>query len=56
MTAQRSQVVVVSHAPALVDALQQLPACHSIALEKKLGQTVVTGEDRSDISWHRPAR
>ena len=34
--AERSQVVVVSHAPALIDALQQLPECHSITLEKTI--------------------
>jgi predicted ATPase len=41
--AERSQVVVVSHASALIDALQQRPDCRSIALEKKLGQTVGPG-------------
>jgi hypothetical protein len=34
-------VVVVSHAPALIDALQQLPECHSITLEKTFGQTTL---------------
>jgi hypothetical protein len=43
--AERSQVVVVSHAPTLVDALQQLPECHSIALEKEFGQTVLVVDD-----------
>src|SRR6185295_13212989 len=32
--AERAQVLVVSHATALVDALQQLAECHSITLEK----------------------
>ena len=55
-TAQRSQVVVVSHAPALTDALQHLPECHAIALEKTFGQTVLAGEDRRESSWRWPAR
>jgi predicted ATPase len=55
-TAERSQVIVVSHALALVDALQQLPECHSIALEKKFGQTVLAGDDREPVGWHWPAR
>jgi predicted ATPase len=54
-TAQRSQVLVVSHAPALVDALQQLPACHSITLQKSFGQTSVAGDDHN-AAWQWPAR
>ncbi len=53
--AQRSQVIVVSHATALIDELQQLPQCNSITLEKKLGQTV-TGNDESRPAWSWPAR
>lgn len=49
--AERSQVRVVSHAPPLVDALQQLPECHSLALEKKFGQTALTGDGCSGSSW-----
>jgi predicted ATPase len=54
--AERSQVVVVSHAPTLVDALQQLPECHSIALEKKFGQTRLAGDDEPCARWEWPAR
>jgi predicted ATPase len=53
---ERSQVIVVSHAPALVDALQQLPACHSIALEKKFGQTILVGDGEAGARWEWPAR
>jgi predicted ATPase len=53
--AARSQVIVVSHAPALIDALQQLPECRSIVLEKPFGQTAVAG-DRHSPSWQWPAR
>lgn len=55
-TAERSQVLVVSHAPTLVDALQQLPECHSITLEKTFGQTTLVGEPRHGASWQWPAR
>jgi predicted ATPase len=54
--AERSQVLVVSHAPALIDALQQEPACRSVMLEKTLAQTVLAGEDNHAVSWHWPAR
>jgi predicted ATPase len=54
--AERSQVVVVSHAPALIDALQSLPSCHSIPLAKQVGQTVLAGGDPLGVAWHWPAR
>jgi predicted ATPase len=53
---ERSQVIVVSHAPALIDALQSLPSCHSIPLAKELGQTMLAVEDPPAITWHWPAR
>jgi len=53
---QRSQVLVVSHAPALIDALQSLPECHSLTLEKKMGQTTLAGEDNEHAPWQWPAR
>jgi predicted ATPase len=55
-TAERAQVLVVSHAPALVDALQQTPQCHSITLEKTFGETRVAGEDPERPLWQWPAR
>ena len=54
--AERSQVLVVSHAPALVDALQQLPECHSITLEKHFGETRVAGDDAERPLWQWPTR
>jgi predicted ATPase len=54
--AGRSQVLVVSHAPALIDALQHMPACHSIALEKKFGETSVCGQDQHAVPWRWPVR
>jgi predicted ATPase len=55
-TAQRSQVLVVSHAPPLIDALQSEPECHSIALEKRLGETGRIGEPERTAAWQWPAR
>jgi predicted ATPase len=52
----RSQVIVVSHAPPLIDALQQLPECHSITLEKRLGETRPVADQRAAPSWEWPAR
>jgi predicted ATPase len=49
--AERSQLVVVSHAPTLVEALQRLPECHSIALEKKFGQTMLAGDEEPRARW-----
>jgi predicted ATPase len=49
--AKRSQVIVVSHAAPLIDALQALPECHSIMLEKTLGETTATGQDRPGWKW-----
>jgi predicted ATPase len=54
-TSARSQVLVVSHAPVLVDALQREPECHSLMLEKEFGQTCIAGEpDRP--AWQWPSR
>jgi len=55
-TAARAQILIVSHAPALIDALQQLPECHSITLEKKFGETVIVGQEQPAVSWQWPAR
>jgi predicted ATPase len=52
---ERSQVIVVSHAPVLVDALQALPTCHSITLEKQFGQTGAAG-DADPPRWQWPTR
>ena len=53
--AERSQVLVVSHAGALIDALQSQPACRSIVLEKKFGQSADAGDD-GPPRWQWPAR
>ncbi|MFK7955706.1 MAG: AAA family ATPase [Lysobacterales bacterium] len=53
--AQRSQLIVVSHARRLVAALEKDPDCNAIALEKNLGQTQVAGQGLLDTpAWHWP--
>jgi predicted ATPase len=55
--AGRSQVLVVSHAPALIEALQREQECHSIVLDKTFGETCVVGADEfGGAAWHWPAR
>lgn len=50
-----TQVWVVSHADRLIELLNDSPGCHSIKLEKKLGQTQVAGQNRLEKpSWHWP--
>ena len=54
---RHTQVIVVSHAAALVDALQQLPECHSIMLNKRFGETQATlGGESERARWQWPAR
>ena len=55
--AERSQVIVVSHAPRLIAALEEQRGCNAIALEKQTGETRVAGADRLDRpAWHWPVR
>jgi predicted ATPase len=51
----RSQVIVVSHAAGLVDALQSQPECHAITLSKSFGDTTVEGALEAP-RWEWPAR
>ena len=46
-TAGRSQVLVVSHAPTLIDALQQLPECHSIIARKEVRRNDIGSRGRA---------
>ena len=55
--AERTQIIVVSHAAGLIDALQREPDCHSITLDKPLGETTVLGVELLDRpNWQWPAR
>ena len=55
--AQRTQVWVVSHASRLIAALEAVPDCNTIALEKEFSQTRVAGQGLLDTPpWHWPER
>lgn len=48
------QIIVVSHAGALVSALGEIEDCAWFELYKELGETLVRGADRAN--WHWPSR
>ena len=55
--AQRTQVWVVSHASRLIAALEAVPDCNTIALEKEFSQTRAAGQGLLDTPpWHWPER
>lgn len=47
-TSKHTQIWVVSHAPRLIAALEKDENCHSICLEKTLGETKVAGQGMLD--------
>lgn len=49
--AQRSQVIVVTHARVLVDALEGEPNSALVALEKQLGETLAPGFEPPAWAW-----
>jgi predicted ATPase len=53
--AERSQVLVVTHASRLVAALEEDRECHTIVLDKRLGETTLA-EDLDTPPWHWPSR
>jgi predicted ATPase len=57
VASERSQVVVVTHAPQLIAALTECAGCHSIMLEKTFGETAIVGAKELSLpAWHWPAR
>jgi predicted ATPase len=55
--ATATQVIVVTHAEKLITALKAEPECHSIQLEKKFGETLITGTSQVGTpAWHWPSR
>jgi len=55
--AGRTQVWVIAHAPALINALRSDPTCHHVQLQRELGATVVQGQTTLERSaWRWPAR
>src|SRR5215470_11292485 len=54
--AERSQVIVVTHAAQLIAALLE-HRCKSITLEKNFGETRIAGSKELDVpAWHWPSR
>jgi predicted ATPase len=47
--AERSQVLVVTHAPQLIAALQEQRECNSVMLEKEFGETRIVGANELDM-------
>jgi predicted ATPase len=55
--AERTQVIVVTHAHPVVSALADQPGCHSIMLEKNFGETEITRTKGIGApAWHWPSR
>jgi predicted ATPase len=55
--AERSQIIVVTHAEPLITALRKQPGCNSVMLEKNFGETSVVGMKELDVpTWSWPAR
>lgn len=48
---ERGQVVVVTHARRLVEALAAQPECRRLDLSKQLGETVAGEEERASWTW-----
>jgi predicted ATPase len=46
--AARSQVLVVTHAPKLIDVLEEDSGCNSVRLEKEFGETKIVGAGKFD--------
>jgi predicted ATPase len=55
--AMKSHVIIVTHAPQLIAALNEQPECHSIILEKTFGETNIVGAKRMSLPpWQWPSR
>jgi predicted ATPase len=55
--AERSQLIVVSHAPLLIEQMTKQSACYSIRLVKEFGETGFSGGAAPEnFGWHWPSR
>jgi predicted ATPase len=55
--AERSQVIVVTHAPPLIASLRDQSGCHAITLEKNFGETTIAGQGALEKpTWRWPGR
>ncbi len=43
---ERTQIIVVTHATRLISALAEQSGCHSITLQKILGETTIAGTEK----------
>ncbi|MGH9871764.1 MAG: AAA family ATPase [Pyrinomonadaceae bacterium] len=50
---ERSQVLVVTHAPKLIHVLEEQAECNSIRLEKEFGETRIVGAGKFDLPLWR---
>jgi predicted ATPase len=55
--ARQAQVWVVSHSSRLIAALEEDPECHSVSLEKEMGETRIVGQGiLEQPAWQWPER
>jgi predicted ATPase len=55
--AMHTQIIVVSHASLLIEALAAAPACTRLNLKKEFGETVLEGSTLfNQPKWNWPAR
>jgi predicted ATPase len=55
--AERSQVLVVTHAQQLIGTLDKLAECNSVKLEKEFGETKIVGANQLDLPvWRWASR
>jgi predicted ATPase len=55
--AERSQVLVVTHAPKLISVLEEQAECNCVRLEKEFGETRIAGAGKFDAPpWHWASR
>ena len=54
---EQSQMIVVTHAAKLIEALASQPGYHAIELEKEFGETRIVGLKQMNVpAWHWPSR
>ena len=54
---EQSQMIVVTHAAKLIEALASQPGYHAIELEKEFGETRIIGLKQMNVpAWHWPSR
>jgi predicted ATPase len=51
---RNTQIVVISHADALIEAIADTDESRHIILDKQFGETLISNDDRADWIW--PAR